>query len=223
VDLDAMVDYFAARTEPVSPDLEQRAIGVSWVSDPTAPLAPGDEIALDLSSLAFSNDEPKPTEVTATLGGVELGSYAVDTSIVDTTDEAGRASVVATVPDGLGGEVELVVSDDVNGVVYTTTLVVEDEAPDTTRPETTLVAPTSAGPFRTLTIQWTPPTTSDWLGSWRTSTAAPPWSAARRPRWTAPRRRRTRRPSAVCWTASTRSGTTPTTWRATCRGRRRST
>ncbi len=153
VDLDAMVDYFAARTEPVSPDLEQRAIGVSWVSDPTAPLAPGDEIALDLSSLAFSNDEPKPTEVTATLGGVELGSYAVDTSIVDTTDEAGRASVVATVPDGLGGEVELVVSDDVNGVVYTTTLVVEDEAPDTTRPETTLVAPTSAGPFRTLTIQ----------------------------------------------------------------------
>src|SRR5690606_40068291 len=44
-------------------------------------------------------------------------------------------------------------SDDVNGVVYTTTLVVEDEAPDTTRPETTLVAPTSAGPFRTLTIQ----------------------------------------------------------------------
>uniref|UniRef100_UPI003B3B60F1 ExeM/NucH family extracellular endonuclease n=1 Tax=Pseudactinotalea sp. TaxID=1926260 RepID=UPI003B3B60F1 len=151
-DLVAMVDYMA-EFEVASPDEAQRAIGVSWVSDPTAVLAPGDEIAVDLSSLAFSRDEAKPTEVTATLDGVEVGTFAVDTSIVDTTDEVGQASVSFTIPDGTAGEVVLELSDDVNGVVYSTTLVVEDEVVDTTRPETTLVSPTSAGPFQSLNIQ----------------------------------------------------------------------
>ncbi len=151
-DLVAMVDYMA-EFGSASPDVVQRAIGVSWVSDPTATYAAGDELALDLSSLAFSRDEVKPTEVTATLDGVDLGTFQVDTSIVSTTDEVGRASVVAEIPSGITGEVELVVSDDVNGVVYTTTVTVEDAVVDTTRPLVTLVAPTTAGPFRTLSIQ----------------------------------------------------------------------
>lgn len=153
VDLDAMVDFFAAQDGPVSPDPVQRAVGVSWVSDPGATLAAGDEIAFEMSSLAFSRDEPKPSEVDVTLDGVELGSFAVDPTIVSTTDEVGRASVSAVVPDGVAGEVVLEVSDDVNGVTYSTTLTVEDAVVDTTRPEVTLVAPTSAGPFRTLSIQ----------------------------------------------------------------------
>src|SRR5690606_23436392 len=109
--------------------------------------------SFDLSSLAFSTGEPVPTEVTVTLGGQQVGTAAVDPSIVDTTDEVGRAQVRVNVPAGVSGDIELVVTDDINGVVYTATISVEDVVVDTERPVATLVAPTTAGPFKVLNLQ----------------------------------------------------------------------
>ncbi|WP_277051238.1 ExeM/NucH family extracellular endonuclease [Ruania albidiflava] len=110
-DLTAIVDYMA-EVGTASPDYAQRAVGVTWVSDPAAEYAPGDELALDLSSLAFSAGEPVPEEVQLSLGGEDVGTAAVDATIVDTTDLVGQAQVRIEVPDGLSaGETELVVSD----------------------------------------------------------------------------------------------------------------
>lgn len=109
-DLTAMVDYMA-EFGTVSPDYAQRAVAVNWVSDPNAEYAPGDEIAIDLASLAFSTGEPVPDQVQVTLGGQEVGTAAIDPTIVDTTDLVGQAQVRIQVPEGLSGSVDLVVSD----------------------------------------------------------------------------------------------------------------
>ncbi|WP_199521348.1 5'-nucleotidase C-terminal domain-containing protein [Jiangella anatolica] len=98
VDLQAMVNYLADNS-PASPDLGQRAVGVNWVSDPDAVYAPGDEIAVDLSSLLFSHGEPADATATVTLGDTEVGKVDIDPAIVDTTDEVGRAQVRVTVPE----------------------------------------------------------------------------------------------------------------------------
>ncbi|HET8928878.1 MAG TPA: bifunctional UDP-sugar hydrolase/5'-nucleotidase [Microbacterium sp.] len=127
-DLTAMVDYMAA-FGTASPDYSQRAVGVNWVSDPAAEYAAGDEIALDLSSLIFTAGEPVPAEVVVTLGGQQVGTAAIDPTIVDTTDEAGRAQVRVTVPEGLEGDVDLVISDSNGTSVTTTVTVAADEEP----------------------------------------------------------------------------------------------
>lgn len=97
VDLQAMVSYLGENS-PASPDYAQRAVGVSWVSDPGAVYTPGDEIAVDLSSLLFSAGEPVDAAATVTLGGQEVGKVDIDPAAVDTTDEVGRAQVRVTVP-----------------------------------------------------------------------------------------------------------------------------
>src|SRR5690606_309870 len=107
----------------------------------------------DLSSLAFSGDVIKPTEVSVTLDGQPIGTAAVDTTVVDTTDEIGRGQVRVTVPDDRAGDVVLQISNAVNGVGYSRVISIEDAVVDTTRPVVTLVSPSSAGPFETLTIQ----------------------------------------------------------------------
>ena len=121
-DLTAMVDWFAA-FGTASPDFAQRAVGVNWVSDPAAEYSAGDEIAVDLSSLIFTAGEPIPAEVVVTLDGRQIGTAAVDPTIVDTTDEAGRARVRVTVPEGVEGDLDLVISDS-NGTTVSTTLTV---------------------------------------------------------------------------------------------------
>ncbi|QNE48076.1 bifunctional metallophosphatase/5'-nucleotidase [Glaciihabitans sp. INWT7] len=94
IDLQSMVDYFVAN--PVaSPDYAQRAVGVTLSS---ATARPGDGVTLDLSSLLFSNGEPNSGTATVSAGGVVLGQSAIDPSVVDLTDEVGRASVAVTVP-----------------------------------------------------------------------------------------------------------------------------
>lgn len=103
VDLQAFVDYFAANS-PLGPDLAQRAVGVHVADVPADGYAAGDVVTVDLSSLAFSAGETQPTEVTLTTGGRALGTFAVDPAIVDTTDEAGRATATFAVPEGLEGE-----------------------------------------------------------------------------------------------------------------------
>jgi 5'-nucleotidase len=106
VDLQSMVDYFVAN--PVaSPDYKQRAVGVK-LSAPE--VAPGDSLTLDLSSLLFSNGEPNAGTAVVSAGGTELGSASIDPTIVDTTDEVGRASVTVTVPSDASGTLVLTVS-----------------------------------------------------------------------------------------------------------------
>ena len=106
IDLQSMVDYFEAN--PVaSPDYAQRAVGVSLsVTD----VAPGDSLPLDLSSLLFSNGEPNAGTAVVSAGGTVLGSAPIDPTIVDTTDEVGRASVTVTVPENASGTLVLTVS-----------------------------------------------------------------------------------------------------------------
>jgi 5'-nucleotidase len=135
-DLTAMVEYMA-EFQTASPDYAQRAVGVNWVSDPEAEYAAGDEIALDLSSLSCTAGEPVPSEVTVTLGGQQVGTAAVDPTIVDTTDEAGRAQVRVTVPDGLEGDVDLVISDS-NGTTVTSTVTIAEPG-QTTNPIDALI------------------------------------------------------------------------------------
>ena len=96
-DLQSTVDYFKAN--PVaSPSYAQRAVGVTV----TAPevVEAGTEITLDLSSLLFSNGEPVAPSVIVSAGDTQLALGSIDPTIVDTTDEVGRASVTVTVPDG---------------------------------------------------------------------------------------------------------------------------
>jgi 5'-nucleotidase len=101
VDLQGMVDYFAAK-KTASPDDAQRAVGVH-VSQPASPagFATGEQVTLTLSSLLFSTDAPGATAEVVGDGGVVLGSAPIDPSIVDTTDEQGRATVSFLVPAGL--------------------------------------------------------------------------------------------------------------------------
>ena len=95
VDLQSMVDYFKAN--PIaSPDYGQRAVGVTLT--PAGEVAAGDQLTLALSSLLFSNGEPNQGTAVVFAGGFELGRAAIDPTIVDTTDEVGRASVTITIP-----------------------------------------------------------------------------------------------------------------------------
>lgn len=154
IDLAALVDYFAANEQVVAP-LDQRAIGVHWNTDQTATLAPGDEISVDLSSLSFSTDEPKPEQLAITLVDpeteetIDLGTAAVDNSIVDLTDEVGRAQVRVTVPEieGLGSTAErwrLEIEDEVTGVLWFDVFLAAQEEPTPTPTEEPTPTPTEA-------------------------------------------------------------------------------
>src|SRR5699024_1457467 len=84
-----------------------------------------DEIAVDLSSLAFSAGEPVPAEVTVSLDGEQVGTAAVDATPVDGTDQIGQAQVRVQVPEGLSGTVELTVSDE-NGTTVSVPVTIAD-------------------------------------------------------------------------------------------------
>lgn len=153
VDLGAFVDYFDAR-DVVEVPLDQRAVGVHWNTDQAASYLPGDEISLDLSSLSFSTDEPKPTELELTLVNpeteevVEVGTVPVDNSIVDTTDEVGRAAVRVTVPEieGLEGAErwQLQIADGMTGYLWFDVFLAAQEEPTPTAEPTTPVPTTPA-------------------------------------------------------------------------------
>ncbi|WP_157157466.1 ExeM/NucH family extracellular endonuclease [Diaminobutyricimonas sp. LJ205] len=97
IDLQSMVDYFKAN--PVAtPSFEQRAVGVH-VSAPDADgYSAGDQVTLDLSSLLLSRGGPTTGTVEVLAGSTVLGSATIDGTIVDTTDEQGRAQVQVTIP-----------------------------------------------------------------------------------------------------------------------------
>jgi len=100
IDLEATVSYIEEHS-PITPDFSQRAVGLTWVTDPDAVYAPGDEIGVDLSSMAFTAGEPVPEVLSTNLGGVDTGEFELDATAVDGTDEAGRAEIRAEVPEVL--------------------------------------------------------------------------------------------------------------------------
>ena len=102
IDLESMVDWFDANTT-ATPDYAQRAVGVVFSAPDADGYSAGDQVTVDLSSLAFSAGEPAPGEVTLSLGDTQLAAGAVDPTIVDASDEAGRASLTFTVPSGVFG------------------------------------------------------------------------------------------------------------------------
>ncbi|MFJ2368944.1 ExeM/NucH family extracellular endonuclease [Microbacterium sp. NPDC087665] len=127
IDLQSMVDWFDANGT-ATPDLAQRAVGVA-VSAPDADgYSAGDQVTVALSSLAFSAGEPAPGEVTVSLGGSVLASGAVDPTIVDTTDEGGRATLTFTVPAGVTGEQQLTVAVASTGTTVQAPFTVTGEA-----------------------------------------------------------------------------------------------
>ncbi|MCW4385468.1 ExeM/NucH family extracellular endonuclease [Salinibacterium sp. SYSU T00001] len=107
IDLQAMVDYFE-QNEVVGVDPAQRSVGVVF-SEP-GPYATGQQVTLELSSLLFSRGVTTDATVEVSLGGEVLGTAPIDPTIVDTTDEQGRASVTFTVPAGLSGPQSLLVT-----------------------------------------------------------------------------------------------------------------
>jgi 5'-nucleotidase len=100
VDLEGMVDYFA-EFGTISPDVKQRAVGVSVQGDGT--YAPGESVTVNLSSLDFSRTETGAGTVEVAFGGTTIGSGAVDRAYTPTVDEIGRATVTFTVPAGTSG------------------------------------------------------------------------------------------------------------------------
>lgn len=131
VDLAAFVDYFAAFT-PISPDLAQRAVGVQVATPaPEGGFVPGDSVTVNLSSLLFSAGEPQGDAPTAvlTVDGTQVATAAIDPTIVDTTDEVGRATATFAIPEGAGaGDLEAVVTVPSTGTTTSFTVPVAEVA-----------------------------------------------------------------------------------------------
>ena len=155
IDLQSMVDYFVANPT-ASPDYAQRAVGVKVTAE--EPLEAGDSVTLALSSLLFSNGEPTAPTVYVSAGDVQLGSAAIDPTIVDTTDEVGRATVTIVIPEGTpAGTLELTITVPGNGTSVTVPLEVTSSA----LPITSVTPPTITGNARVgATLTATPGTWS---------------------------------------------------------------
>jgi len=141
IDLQSMVDYFKDNSIE-SPDLTQRAIGVALSAPDADGYSARDSVTLTLSSLLFTRDGARAGTVVVSANGVDLGSATIDPTIVDTTDEVGRASVTITIPEGTrAGSLTLTVRVPESGstidVPITTTFVPE--------PITSLSAPVISG------------------------------------------------------------------------------
>ncbi|MGM1017396.1 MAG: ExeM/NucH family extracellular endonuclease [Actinomycetota bacterium] len=126
IDLASMVEWFD-ENETATPDQAQRAVGVQLSAPDADGYSPGDEVTIDLSSLAFSGGEAAPSEVSVQLGDTVLGSSQIDASVVDATDEAGRASITFTVPEGASGEQMLTVVTDTGTTVDVPLTIAADE------------------------------------------------------------------------------------------------
>ncbi|MGM7671025.1 ExeM/NucH family extracellular endonuclease [Microbacterium sp. A93] len=125
IDLSSMVEWFDANGT-ATPDLAQRAVGVTVSAADADGFSAGEEVTIDLSSLAFSGGEAEPGDATVSLGDAVLATGAVDSTIVDTTDEAGRASLTFTVPEDVFGAQMLTVATAASGTSVQVPIVFAD-------------------------------------------------------------------------------------------------
>ena len=104
VDLQSQLEYFDAQAgDPSDPDFASRSVGVSGLTAaPVGGFAAGDTVSMTLSSLVLQQAAADASgTVTATLDGVELASAPIDETILDNSDEQGRATVTFVVPEGI--------------------------------------------------------------------------------------------------------------------------
>ncbi|MDO5495100.1 MAG: 5'-nucleotidase C-terminal domain-containing protein, partial [bacterium] len=175
VDLEATVQYLSAQEGPITPDYVQRSIGITDLGDSTS-IETGDRIQLEISSLSFTTNEPKPTELTVMFDGASLGTFAIDNTVTDLHNETGRALVDVVVPDlsgyAAGEEVSFVIGyTDANGTFVEVVhwVYVMDgagaeptpPAPEPTTPEPTPTQPSQPGPTRPAPGKPLPPTGAD--------------------------------------------------------------
>ena len=130
VDLNAFTDYMA-EFSPVSPDPASRSIGVVETSEEGA-----ETLSYDLSSLDVNNSPVRDDQVQVLIDGEQVASAPIDHSIVDTTDEQGRASVSFSIADLAPGDHELEFLLPVTGASVVSTLTVEEAATPTPTPGT---------------------------------------------------------------------------------------
>ena len=109
IDTQAMVDWFT-EYGVVSPDLAKRSVGVTVSAPAGQGFAPGEEITVALSSLAWSAGEPQPASASIALNGVELARAPIDPAVVDGTPEGGRATLRFAAPAGITGTQRLTVT-----------------------------------------------------------------------------------------------------------------
>lgn len=105
-------------------------VGVVFSAPDADGYSAGDQVTVDLSSLAFSAGEPEPSEVTLSLGDTQLASGAVDATVVDTTDEGGRATLTFTVPADVSGEQLLTVAVANSGTEVQVPFTISDTEPE---------------------------------------------------------------------------------------------
>lgn len=140
-DLQAMVDYLAAKT-PLVVDDTQRSVGVTFPDGAPTSYARGETVEFSLSSLAFSTAaDRKDGAVAVKVGDVAVGEFAVDNTIgTEIFDEYGKAQVKFTLPANVPwGSQTVTITGTTTGT--TTTVPLEIATPVTT---VTLTPPTSS-------------------------------------------------------------------------------
>lgn len=109
VDLESMVEYMAdAKT--VSPDLAQRAVGVTLSAPGPQGYVGGTTLTADLSSLDFTTTETPAGTVSVSIGDAAPVQAPIDRTLTVANDLAGRATVTVPVPTGVSGSLPLTIT-----------------------------------------------------------------------------------------------------------------
>jgi 5'-nucleotidase-like protein/3-keto-disaccharide hydrolase len=128
--LDALASYLESGGV-VTPDVTQHGVGVAFPGGKPASYLPGDALAVDLSSLAFSASEPRDAAVQVVLGGRDLGGFPVD--------EQGWAAVRAAVPvDLAAGPALLTLTGGTTGTTVRVPVTIAARPPASTPPVPTV-------------------------------------------------------------------------------------
>lgn len=131
-DLQAMVDYLDefASDSPLPVDARQHAVGAAFPAGSPATYAPGDEVTVNLSSLAMAATKDVARlvddEVEVSIGGKPLGTFPVDaTTSPNPDDETGTATVTGTVPSYFGTPAGMLVRGTTTGTEVLVPLALE--------------------------------------------------------------------------------------------------
>lgn len=101
-DAQAFEDYLAANPG-LTPTYQQQSIGMTVRTDLTRPIAPGEQVTVDLSSLSFTSTEPKAESVSAVVVGSNLPTPTADAATSGSLTAAGGGEVA--VPAAAAGTV----------------------------------------------------------------------------------------------------------------------
>lgn len=132
VDMTSMVDWFK-EFETATPGYAQRAVGVQ-VSEPASEqFVPGETVTVQLSSLAFTTNEPAPGDVAVELDGKTLATAPVsvewpadEKDPEHAYDELGKATVSFALPSDAAGVETLAFTVGETGTTFAVELTVAE-------------------------------------------------------------------------------------------------